>query len=797
MDGRMSRLFIFSAIFIAINGQFEWQTRDAFDVIRQKLDAINSDNCQVVDKNDLFLPMDTVTHIPDLSWLGVDPVFPNRSSLLQIHNLALSRAFYFSYILQKATDLDEPGFMYYFLSTIADVAANRFINSSAVYYAPNMAFTPSYKGFYNKTMPLFAPRAFRVDDFNDPYHLQGTSTLNTIEATDLGAIPLNSRSLNYTHDVFTINEWYKKWLPDLSKRHDSKRTYTVHISHANNTNETFVWHGPPAAYDKDKPVAWFRPYFDCDRSNKWIMGGVVPIADIYPRHTGWRHIELPLYVAAVVMELDFDRLDINQCPISKGNPGPNYFADTARCKKKTTECEPIHGYGFRRGGYQCRCKPGNRLPKTVRTPYLGEIVERATQMEYKKGFGCEKIGYIGVRTQRKNRMSAYDRMRHLGIIKTVTGLSGNQNTSIRLDPEYVTTLVKKEITEANCNEIKRTMPEKLVLRGDVSFGKEDRFENQARMAMRLANFISAFLQVINPEEVFAEFRVPDRSLTADQIIGEVVSVVIGDLDILGCGVAFDRNKFPNYTLFAPYAYRIERKTDTYFVDDLSRRRERADDFYLYQNSFDILKTRWSSNIDDLQTYTSKVNIRFNSSGLSSIHYDVYPLQYKAAEMKHGYWSSPFFDCSGFHKKWILSYSVPFFGYDKIKSNLEFKGVVMVSMPLEKLDINQCSSEGEMYNAFKNTHKCDRHSSRCVPILGRRFETGGYKCECLQGFEYPLNDDITYFDGQVVESEYVHMLNDEPSRFDTLKCRIAASTHLQSNSFTVLLLTLIFLVLHRF
>lgn len=61
--------------------------------------------------------------------------------------------------------------MYYFLSNIADVAANKYINASGIYYGPNLAFTPSYKGFYNKTMPLFAPRAYRGDDFNDPYHL--------------------------------------------------------------------------------------------------------------------------------------------------------------------------------------------------------------------------------------------------------------------------------------------------------------------------------------------------------------------------------------------------------------------------------------------------------------------------------------------------------------------------------------------------------------------------------------------------------------------------------------------------
>lgn len=56
------------------------------------------------------------------------------------------------------------------------------------------------------------------------------------------------------------------------------------------------------------------------------------------------------------------------------------------------QCEPLHGWGFRRGGYQCRCQPGYRLPLQVRRPFLGEIVERATEEQYYNGFDCKKIG---------------------------------------------------------------------------------------------------------------------------------------------------------------------------------------------------------------------------------------------------------------------------------------------------------------------------------------------------------------------------------------------------------------------
>ena len=59
-------------------------------------------------------------------------------------------------------------------------------------------------------------------------------------------------------------------------------------------------------------MKWTRPYFDCGRSNEWKFAAVVPIADIYPRHTRFRHIEYPVYTSVAVMEMNFDRIDINQ-----------------------------------------------------------------------------------------------------------------------------------------------------------------------------------------------------------------------------------------------------------------------------------------------------------------------------------------------------------------------------------------------------------------------------------------------------------------------------------------------------
>merc|ERR1711988_1485890 len=119
-----------------------------------------------------------------------------------------------------------------------------------------------------------------------------------------------------------------------------------------------------------------------------------------------------------------------------------------------------------------------------------------------------------------------------------------------------------------------------------------------------------------------------------------------------------------------------------------------------------------------------------------------------ANLEQGVWTAPYYDCKGLVKKWIITYAAPFFGFDSLRDRVEFKGVVQVSMDIKMLDIDQCPDKYYIPNAFKDTHKCDEKSSYCVPIQGRGFETGGYKCECKQGYEYPFEDPITYYDGQL-------------------------------------------------
>ena len=150
--------------------------------------------------------------------------------------------------------------------------------------------------------------------------------------------------------------------------------------------------------------------------------------------------------------------------------------------------------------------------------------------------------------------------------------------------------------------------------------------------------------------------------------------------------------------------------------------------------------------------------------------------------------------------WKITYASPFFGWNSLRNRIEFKGAVAVSMDIKMLDVNQCPNDYHTPNAFKRTHKCDEKSSYCVPILGRGFGTGGYKCECKQGYEYPFEDPIHYFDGQRMDAEFLNLVQGKPNWFDMYKCRLAGVSGLSSSiTITVFVAILcIFLrpVLHR-
>lgn len=70
--------------------------------------------------------------------------------------------------------------------------------------------------------------------------------------------------------------------------------------------------------------------------------------------------------------------------------------------------------------------------------------------------------------------------------------------------------------------------------------------------------------------MFSGKRVADKPLSEDEMIGETLSIVMADFKIWSAGTYWDKNKFPNRTLFAPYAYKTVNHGRKFFVEDLAR-----------------------------------------------------------------------------------------------------------------------------------------------------------------------------------------------------------------------------------
>ena len=108
----------------------------------------------------------------------------------------------------------------------------------------------------------------------------------------------------------------------------------------NLNSQPMQFYGPPGAEDNPSQIKWTKPYFDCGRSNKWVISAVSPIVDVYPRHTEYRNIQSFRYLAVAVASVDYIMMDINQCDDFNLGQGSfettkNYFAGTHKCKRTT------------------------------------------------------------------------------------------------------------------------------------------------------------------------------------------------------------------------------------------------------------------------------------------------------------------------------------------------------------------------------------------------------------------------------------------------------------------------------
>ncbi|XP_041376803.1 uncharacterized protein LOC121389271 [Gigantopelta aegis] len=327
---------------------------------------------------------------------------------------------------------------------------------------------------------------------------------------------------------------------------------------------------------------------------------------------------------------------------------------------------------------------------------------------------------------------------------------------------------KASVTAQNC----LTKPKNLLyLAGDVGYGFDSQFEAEGRTALRLAHFVSNFLQNTSPNDNFGTLRGGGR-LHMEHLFGEVLANVMANHKIVSSGIFWDTHQFVNQDdstreFFGPLAYK--QKGSFYTIDSagLSSR-------YIDEDWYTRSKSRWSTNIEKLDTYKLRPLVRSNPEGTSSVQFEYFPMSYKAPAYKDGFWTRPTFKCDGRVDEWVLTYVVPFFGLDGLKKKIQFKGVVTVDVPLNLLEIDQCPSPFYMANAFKNTARCDQLSTKCRKQNGFLFMRGAYRCDCRQGFEYPHADGKFWIEGSLLELEWEKQQRGLYSRFDLLKCRISGA-----------------------
>lgn len=283
-----------------------WTKSDNYSVVQKYLLKISQSACRSNDKQNMFLHKDILTQIPKYNELLTKTFYKNRSSLIQLHNMALNRAMFYSFILQKMNSSQsfdiQPDWNYMYMSTTADVNANKGIfNGSAIYFDTHCHYPNWYTTVdFNDTLQLFGPKAYRIDDTFEMDNFLRENTDRSCIVKDMGS----GFNHNYTHPLYKMNPWYQFWLPDISASEDSvnKFTYAVNMKYSNKTGQfikkeydTFRFFGPnsPGINEQDErllPVRFTRPYFDCGSSNKWIVSAAAPIVDYMPRYLNWTHL---------------------------------------------------------------------------------------------------------------------------------------------------------------------------------------------------------------------------------------------------------------------------------------------------------------------------------------------------------------------------------------------------------------------------------------------------------------------------------------------------------------------------
>ncbi|XP_020300241.1 uncharacterized protein LOC109863942 isoform X2 [Pseudomyrmex gracilis] len=303
-------------------------------------------------------------------------------------------------------------------------------------------------------------------------------------------------------------------------------------------------------------------------------------------------------------------------------------------------------------------------------------------------------------------------------------------------------------------ENQHTLGENCTAGTDLNLGEgvvdqyaQERFRLEAELAVNRANMLTRLWKYA-----------PDVMLSSEYLLhASVLSMVEFDEDIFAAGNCYDKLQYRDRWLYCPFAHRLPNQ-DGILVKDLAIEYKYLSNssewFYIARKNAERVIASYEQFSRGFHTYTLN----------ESMHTEREEDEILTVKYEDGRWSKPYYDCGG-GNIWMLTYTVPFFGYDN--DTYFFKGTSGIDIDLRRVDIDQCPlpAGSTQLNIFAASDKCKKRTTECIAISGLGFRRGSYRCVCKRGFYYPdTKSDKRYYNGTVVEEEYEKLMMGEKSQY---------------------------------
>ncbi|XP_013149688.1 PREDICTED: probable G-protein coupled receptor 158 [Papilio polytes] len=293
--------------------------------------------------------------------------------------------------------------------------------------------------------------------------------------------------------------------------------------------------------------------------------------------------------------------------------------------------------------------------------------------------------------------------------------------------------------------------------GVVDRYAQERFRIEAEVAVNRANMLTRLWKYAGPSVMHNEYL----------LHASVFSMVEFDDDVFAAGNCYDQYQYKDYQLFCPFAYRLPE--GPILAKDLAVEYKYLSNtsewFYIARKNAERVIRNHNQFKRGYNTYT------YNDTAHTEREFD----EILSVTYEDGKWSKPYYDCGG-GNIWMLTYTVPFFGYNN--GTYFFKGTSGIDIDLRRVDIDQCPLKpgSTQLNIFAGTDKCKKKTTECVPVPGLGFRRGSYRCLCRRGFYFPnTTAENRYYNGSDIEEEYEkHLLHQLSlysmiSAFECLPC----------------------------